>query len=70
LGQAFDGVVIEAQVEHGIHHARQRELGARADRKEQRFCVSPNFLPICFSTSGNGGFDVVHQTGGICLPLA
>ena len=35
-GKAFDGHIVEAQVEHGIHHARHRNARARTDRDEQR----------------------------------
>ena len=35
-GQAFDGVVIEAQVQNRIHHARHGFPGAGADRKQER----------------------------------
>ena len=33
--QAFNGLVIQAEVEDGVHHARHGELGARANRHEQ-----------------------------------
>jgi hypothetical protein len=36
LGEPFDGFVVEAEVEDGVHHPRHRELGARADRDEER----------------------------------
>jgi len=35
-GKAFDGDVIEAEVEHRVHHAGHRGAGARTDRYEQR----------------------------------
>ena len=34
--QALDGLVVEAEVQDGVHHARHRELRARAHRHEQR----------------------------------
>ena len=36
LGQPLDGVVVEAEVEDGVHHPGHGELGARAHRDEQR----------------------------------
>ena len=36
LGQALDGLVVEAQVEDRVHHAGHGELGARAHGHEQR----------------------------------
>ena len=33
---ALKGLVVQAEVEDGVHHARHRELGARADGDEQR----------------------------------
>ncbi len=36
LGQAHDGLVIEAEIEHRIHHARHRGARTGADRDEQR----------------------------------
>src|SRR5579884_4119105 len=35
-GQAFHGLVIEAEVEDGVHHAGHGELGARAHAEQQR----------------------------------
>ena len=36
LGQTLDALVVEAQVEHRVHHPRHRERGAGADRDQQR----------------------------------
>ena len=36
LGQALDGLVVEAEVEDGVHHAGHGELGPGAHRDEQR----------------------------------
>ncbi len=36
MGEAFDALVVEAEVQDGVHHARHRELGARTDADEQR----------------------------------
>ena len=34
--QALDGLIVEAEIEHRVHHARHRGAGARAHRHEQR----------------------------------
>ena len=36
LGEAFDGLVVEAEIEHGIHHAGHRHARAGAHRDQQR----------------------------------
>jgi hypothetical protein len=36
VGEALDALVVEAEVEDGVHHAGHRELGARANADEQR----------------------------------
>ena len=36
LGQGHHRLVVEAQVEHGVHHPGHRELGTRAHRHQQR----------------------------------
>ena len=35
-GQALDALVVQAQVQHRVHHPRHRERGAGADRDQQR----------------------------------
>ncbi len=44
LGQALDRVVVEAEVEDGVHHAGHRELGPRPDRDEQGVARVPDAL--------------------------
>ena len=36
FGQRADGVVVEPEIEHGVHHARHRGASARAHGDEQR----------------------------------
>ncbi len=36
LGEGRAGLVVEAQVEDGVHHARHRDAGAGADRDQER----------------------------------
>src|SRR5665213_962143 len=49
LGQPVDALVVEADVQDGVHHAGHREL--RPERTETRSgsSASPSVLPICFS---------------------
>ena len=36
FGERFDGLVVEAEIEHGVHHARHRGAAAGAHRHQQR----------------------------------
>ena len=36
LGKAFDNLIVEAQVQDGVHHARHGSSGAGTDRNQQR----------------------------------
>jgi len=36
LGEAVDGLIVEPEIEHRIHHPRHRRAGARAHRDQQR----------------------------------
>ena len=36
FGERFDGLVVEAEIEHGIHHARHRGAAAGTDRHQER----------------------------------
>ena len=36
FGERFDRLVVEAEIEHGVHHARHRGAAAGADRDQQR----------------------------------
>ncbi len=52
--EAVEGLVVEAEVEDGVHHARHRELGAGADRDEKRV------LRIAEALAGDR-FDVLDR---------
>ena len=45
-GQRFDCLIVEAQVENGVHHAGHGELGAGADRDEEGIFALAEFLPL------------------------
>jgi hypothetical protein len=36
FGERFDGLIVEAEIEHGIHHARHRRAAAGAHGHQQR----------------------------------
>ena len=46
LGQRFDGLVVEAEVQNRVHHAGHRELRARADGNQQRILAGAELLPL------------------------
>ena len=48
-GQTLDALVVETKVQDGVHHARHRELGARANAHEQRIVgIAEIALHRCF----------------------
>ena len=46
LGQRFDGLVIQAEVENRVHHAGHGELCARADGDQQRIFAGAELLAL------------------------
>ena len=46
LGQRLDGLVVQAQVENGVHHAGHGELGAGADGDQQRIFARAQLLAL------------------------
>jgi hypothetical protein len=46
LGQRFDGLVVEAEVEDGVHHAGHGELGAGADGDQQGIFARAQLLSL------------------------
>ncbi len=46
LRERFHGLVVEAEVENGVHHAGHGELGAGADGDEQRIVACAELLPL------------------------
>ena len=46
LGQAFDRLVVQAEVEDGVHHAGHGELRARAHADQQRIVGAAQLLPL------------------------
>ena len=56
--EAFDGLVVEPEVEHGVHHAGHRDRGARADRDQQRvFHVAQHLA--------DGALDMAQRLGDL-----
>ncbi len=67
--QALDRLVVEAEIEHRVHHAGHRGAGARADRDQQRV------LAVAEAGADDGfdlmqtGFDRCLEILGILLPV-
>jgi hypothetical protein len=67
--QGLDGLVVEAEIEDGVHHPRHRGAGARADRDEKRV------VGIAEIAAGEGrnllqrSGDVVLEAIGIALAV-
>ena len=63
-GDALNHLVIEAQVEDGIHHAGHRGSGAGTDRNQQRvFAIAELFARECFQL-GNKFEDLCFDLRG------
>ncbi len=54
LGQALHRLVVEAEVEDGVHHPRHRELGPRPHRHQQRIARVTDPLPHRLLEPGPG----------------
>ena len=63
--QAAYGVVVEAQVENRIHHARHRHTGARPDGHEQRVRGIAEALVHHRFESGQRVFDLLLEPGRV-----
>src|SRR5207302_29999 len=51
LREGCDGLVVEAEIKHGVHHARHRSARAGTHRDEQRPCRRRRRRPIWLSAS-------------------
>ena len=61
LDEAQQGLIVEAQVEDGVHHARHRELGAGANAHQQRVGrVAEALVGLCLDL-GDSHEDVLPQ---------
>ena len=70
-GQALHRLVVEAEVEDGVHHARHRRARARAHRDQQRRCGRRRTwrrpsLPTCASAASTS----CSRPSGSLRPLA
>ncbi len=61
--EALEGLLVEAEVEDRVHHARHRELGARADGDEQRVLRVAEALAGALLDLLHGAQDVVPEAG-------
>ena len=69
LGQRRDRHVVEAEIEHGVHHARHRGARARAHRDEQRVLAVAECLAGDAADLGERGFDLRLEILGIGLAV-
>jgi hypothetical protein len=65
LGDRGDGRVVEAEVEHRVHHARHRGAGAGAHRDEKRILRIAEGAAGKPSDEGEGGLDLGLKIVGI-----
>ena len=64
-GQRFDGLVVEAEIEHRVHHAGHGGAGARAHGDEQRpFRRRSKAWPATRPISAMRGVDLRVEVGG------
>ena len=61
LRQGFDGVIVQAEVQNRVHHAGHGELGAGADRNQQRVLARAQLLSLQLLQPRQGGVHLnVH----------
>ena len=63
-GQALDRLVVESQVEDGVHHPRHRELGTGTDRHQQRVIGVADPLAHRLLQAGAGLGDLRRKSFG------
>jgi hypothetical protein len=73
-GVAGDGkhrFIVEAEIEHRVHHARHRGAGAGADREQQRLFriaeCAPGYLADIDERVGYGGLEPVGHLSAIVI---
>jgi hypothetical protein len=69
LGQAFDRLVVEAQVQDRVHHAGHRRPGARTDRHQQGIGRVAEDLAGQVLDLGQPALDLLGQLGRIGLAV-
>ena len=62
-GQGLDALIVEAEVEDGIHHAGHGELGAGADGDEQRIVSGAELLSLQRFELREGGVHFLVHAG-------
>ncbi len=70
LGQARDGLVVEPEIEHRVHHAGHRGASTRAHRDQQRLLGRAELGADRTLDRGQGGRDLVLQRIGIAPVVA
>jgi hypothetical protein len=59
--QRLDGLVVEAEIEHGVHHARHRGAGAGPHRDEQRIGAVAELPSRDAGDMGEAQVDLLFQ---------
>ena len=63
LGQRFDGLIVEAEVEDGVHHAGHGELCAGANGDQQGIFARAQLLPLQLLQPLEGGVHLDVDLG-------
>ena len=58
LGQSFDGLVVQSEVQDRVHHARHRRAGSRADRQKKRVAAAAKLHAHVLLDAFHGGLDL------------
>ena len=69
LRQRLDGRVVEAEIEHRIHHARHRRAGTRAHRDQQRIGAVAKGLAGDAAHIGERRLHLLTQVLGVGLAV-
>ena len=46
FGERLDGLIVQAEIENGVHHAGHGELGAGTDGNQERILADAELLPL------------------------
>ena len=68
--QRHHGFIIQAKIEHRVHHARHRGAGTRAHRHQQRIACIAKGASCQRADMRQGGLDLRLQLGGILTAMS
>jgi hypothetical protein len=64
LAEAQHGAVVQAEIEHGVHHAGIEARAPERTETSNGLLASPNPAPTVFSTGSQRLLDLVLQLAG------